>query len=288
MNRADRRKRPPELRRQTFIPVTFDGKLDHLQAVDDIERLSHHYAKSKPDFANRVLVTIATIPQRRESCENLLRALTYQTMPIHVRLILDGYEGHGWPRLPSNQHLSVTTHCSSIQQGAGYRWRLLERIAKESLGHDFIVVNIDDDMLLAPNAIEQTVLELVGRAGGSSPKRQAIGWCGFSDRPECHELVDEEPAILKHVATHSFAMFVEDIIGIRDVPDADLLLGVQGDDELIVSRILKEKGIEIHRPAGRAPFWNTPAQEDAHAQHKNPRSQAVRDAINRTRAVIYG
>jgi hypothetical protein len=180
---------------------------------------------------SRVIVLIATIPARKQSCTRLLAELAKQTRPPDgVALVLDGYGNETAPVCTLPVVLEKRTAKLS---GAGNRWRALSELPAED-----IVINIDDDTILfeAPQFVAK-LAEAVKIGGAAAPMGRTFD--GKAAPPGAWSRGELMHAAGCGVAARAgvFAGVVEFAAAVKAKggPDA---LGPGGDDDAIVSAYL--------------------------------------------------
>ena len=226
----------------------------------------------EPAPSPRVVVLIATIPARRNSCERLLNELSKQSRPPDgVVLVLDGYGTLAAPASPLPVFIEARTDALT---GAGSRWR-----AALDLPAEDIVICLDDDiMLLEAHRLVQKLVEAVEKGGGAAAVmgRASDGKAAPPGRFSRGNLIYAAGCGLtvraKHlVALQEFSAEVQSKGG----PNA---LGLLGDDDALVSAFLWKSGVPIlHAAAGNiyaAPGMRTTSQTAARAK-ESPDAQKV-------------
>jgi hypothetical protein len=227
-------------------------------------------AKATP----RVVVLLATVPARKNSCERLLDEVAKQSRkPDGVVLVLDGYGDAPAPKcaLPI-----ITTHRTEKPTGAGARWRAVANFPPET-----IVVCLDDDIMLieAPNLIRKLV-DAVESGGGAAAAmgRSADGKFAppgkFSRGDLIHGLGCGLAVRAKHLTgLQKFA----DEVRADNGPDA---LGLRGDDDALVSAFLWRNKVRIlHAATGNifaAPGTQASAARNGSKEAPNAQKLAIK------------
>ena len=199
---------------------------------------------------SRVLVLIATIPARRQSCERLLAELARQSkQPDGLILVLDGY---GEASAPKTALPVTASRRSAACSGAGQRWifveSLLSGVGEEPpmLNLDDILVNLDDDMVLLEAHRMVEALAAAVESGGGASAAMGRGVDGKLASPGAYSRGN-----LIYAAGCSLAMRAKHLIGIQAFaaqvrasggPDA---LGLLGDDDALVSAHLWKCGVPV-------------------------------------------
>lgn len=197
----------------------------------------------------RVLALIATIPQRRASCERLLRELTKQSRQLDgVILNLDGYsDGRCTPSCPFPV---VSGQWSSEMRGPGQRWLLVLQLLRDGeLRPEDIIINLDDDLftLKAPDMIRALVAAI--EEGGAAA---AMGMAPDGKRAPPGKF---SRGNLIYAAGCGLAMRAKHLEGLQALADEVFAaggpeaLGVCGDDDALVSAHLWRKSIAIKHAA---------------------------------------
>lgn len=232
-----------------------------------------------PPAKARVIAMVATIPQRRVSCQRLLAELARQTRrPDGVLLVLDGYADAPAPVCPLPV---VAERRTTMPVGAGARWL----IAAEVLQPDDIVVNFDDDIvtLQAPRMVEalvsliekgESVTAAMGRLPNGKPAPPGTGRRG----------------VLLYGAGCGLALRAKYLVGLRAFADEVVAaggpdaLGLLGDDDALVSAYLWRQKVRImHAATGNIyPAPGTQATSQTRAKRlKNTEPDAQKKAIHR-------
>lgn len=212
----------------------------------------------------RVVVLVTSASHRRESLLECIFALGNQTwVPDAVLLRLDG------PLRLETQAISDTY--AGIEGleiwadptfGAGRRWCHPHLY---SMARDTILVTLDDDLILEPEAIELTAKMVIC-------ENSAITWHGWRYEPDSSfpagaydqsaETDLEAVSIGAGIAAYRWR-WVEHLV---DHPLAAMLdAGPASDDDALLSLHLWEQGVRVQRPAGRAPMLETAQARDAGA-----------------------
>lgn len=196
-----------------------------------------------------VHVVIASVPERRENLLALLEDITKQTYPIaRVMCFLNGYAST--IAVPD-----VSIDWSPVRRSAGYRWTYAERA--EVADDDFMCV-IDDDFRINPMYIESLMTGFTADTVGM------VTWTGHPHLKKYYFL----PSLRRTVSliiggTGLSAIRVRALRGITQHRFANELLGEGGDDELLVSILMRERGWSILRPAGTPPVNSIEHLQDA-------------------------
>lgn len=234
-------------------------------------------AQPQPQQKSRVLVLLATIPARQQSCNRLLKELLVQKrVPDGIILVLDGYAALPGPTVPPGLSV-VAEHRFAEARGAGARWQTLLKIPPED-----IVVCLDDDTMLveAPLFIKRLV-ETVEKHGGAAA---AMGR-GVDNKPAPPDRRFSRGELI-HGAGMGLTVRAKYLRGLvqfaADVkaaggPDC---LAKLGDDDALVSAYLWKQGIKIHHAATgnvfAAPGTRTSSQTTARrAKHENLDAQKL-------------
>jgi hypothetical protein len=239
---------------------------------------------------SRVYCLIATIPQRRESCERLLRELTEQSrQPDKVLLCLDGYVdqlggsvGHpiviqqapDGPDCPLSVRIYRTERPSG---GPGHKWRVIT-----DCDPDAILVCIDDDTTLkdAPNLIRELVAAV--EQGGAAA---AMGRLPDGRRAPPGDISMGQ---LIYGCGCGLAVRVRDLFGLHQLnayvraqggPNA---LGALGDDDALVSALLYQHMIPITHVATGNIYAAPGTQESSQTR---ARREAGQDPQDQKRAI---
>lgn len=247
-----------------------DGILHKVSTYDECVEFWRTHDEGKPQLTCKdgtpPICLIATQPPRKHVCEQLLRCLYAQTMRPRVLLIGDGYANSAsMPKGPEG--LVIRALAFPVRQGAGNRWRQIEQL---DLDPEAIIVNIDDDMIASPDCIKSNVGALE-----AEPRKTAICWCGWRDQFSWHNLAYPQRGRVRLWCSCVSALRAGDLQGVSDFHDADMLLGIPGDDELLVTNMLRSRGYEFWRPAGHCQGFSGPSQHDEIAQHMNPRPREL-------------
>lgn len=216
-------------------------------------------------------VLIQTIPERRESFERLRATLPPWVEPI---LLGDGYTR-------TNEQQKIFDGCWSQKRGVGYRWLFIEHsILGTPSGGRWIFVNdyilcLDDDVM--PRDGHQSYVE----AFEALEKDPVVGWGGFARGGKYHDFY-EPTGVQDLCMLHAgmLALRAHVLVGIKDVPNADLLLGVGGNDSLALAHHFYLKNIPLVK-SGCAPFYLTETHHDRHAQQFVERT----DEVNRAKGI---
>lgn len=216
-----------------------------------------------------VHVLIATVPERRTACAQLLSALAHQTYsPECIHLVLDGYGALPEPAIPES--LYVQRYRRQGRSGPGGRWRIVHELPRDST-----VVVVDDDLRidLAPHGIEQL-------AASAVPRGQAGSVLGFTAAGERLIWSDSRDDDLVCGTANGLALCAGDLDGLEALRERVLqqcgidTLGDCGDDEALVSALLWLRGVRIKHvpiPELRLAYGT---QEDCQTVHRLRRDGA--------------
>ena len=181
---------------------------------------------------SRVIVLIATIPKRKQSCTRLLAELAKQTRPPDgIILVLDGYGNEPAPACTLPVILEKRT---AELSGAGNRWRTLTELPAED-----IVINIDDDTILfeAPQFVAK-LAETVER-DNTAAAPMGRDFDGKAAPPGAwsrgHLMHAAGCGVAARAGVFAGVVAFADALKARGGPDA---LGPGGDDDAIVSAYL--------------------------------------------------
>ena len=235
----------------------------------------------------RVLALVATVPERRRSCERLLTELARQTRPPDgVLLVLDGY-GKG-VAAPSCELLVVLESRSLRREGAGQRWLRAFEAVGGAVALDDVLVCMDDDAMLikAPRFVEE-LCRAVETGGGAAA---AAGRCK-SGKPAPPGAASHGDLV--HAAGCGLAVRVRHLEGLREFA-ADVLerggpdaLGPLGDDDALVSAYLWKRGVRVvHAAAGI--FTSAPNTRDGSQTQLRAARGGKWDDQKRTIAKVTG
>lgn len=242
------------------------------------------------------LVLISSIPERRESLKNLLGDLQRQTKLVPVWLFGDGYETRQeFPKPDFGVELEIFRATSPKKLGPGNRWLWISRSVQARIIHeDTIVINLDDDVRLTPTAIEDTIRQLHVAGTHRDFVHHAVAWAGreaktlawlpFAENARLNRRIGYFPDAVVHVplfCAAACAIRAKHIKFLEEQPDSELLLGVLGDDELLLADFLRQQGVGVIRPAGMSPISQGVGTYDDFAQFKKPRSLEVNAARKR-------
>lgn len=204
-------------------------------------------------------VLIASVPEREQNLRALLGDLHRQTLPPDVIVVyLDGY--------PEPLELpGVDVRWSSTRRGAGARWDyvdeniILQDAAdshRESLNNN-ILLPLDDDFRVAPEYVAATVAELSDSVG-------MVAWTGHPSLRRYHFLEPLDTSLRLIIGgVGASALRMESIRGITRHRLSKELLSSGGDDELLVSILLHERGHSIMRPKGIPPVSSVDVLQNA-------------------------
>lgn len=235
-------------------------------------------------MSERVIVLVATIPERRTSFLRLIGEVMRQSRtPDGAILVLDDYAGSERPECPLP---IVGSSLSAVRSGAGRRWLFAEQLELEP---DDILINLDDDIMLlqAPRLIEE--LETAVRRHGCAAA--AMG-----------RTVDHSPAPpgltsfgdLVYGAGCGMALLARHLAGLRAFseevkaaggPDA---LGLLGDDDALVSAFLWRRGIRIVHAATGNIFAAPNTQSSSQTGARLARGEVDLDAQKRAIQNVTG
>lgn len=195
-----------------------------------------------------VHVVIASVPERRDNLSQLLMDVARQTYPIsRVTCFLNGYDA------PIDAP-SVAIDWSPARRSAGYRWTYAERV---DVADTDILCALDDDFRIEANYIE-TLLECFSDNVGM------VAWTGHTKLKRYVFLKTTQitlPLIIGGAGLS--ATRVSALRGITQHPLAGELLADGGDDELLVSIMMRERGWSIVRPAGTPPVRSIESLQQA-------------------------
>lgn len=263
-----------------FALVDMGGELVRLGSYDDCLDFARSHqilpSNAKLEFRSDTAILLATIPSRRGFAQKLLECLRHQTVRCEVLLLGDGYAD---PKALPNPNGPTTSRIEPEPQGAGNRWRWLEHLViSKIISPDTKIICIDDDMIPTPFFIESCV-----RVMDEHPEA-AFAWAGRTPNTAgWHPLNAPVAGNLRILCTYAAMIRAKHVVGIGDYPESDLLLGLQGDDELLLSAHLVKQQVHLIRPAGHAQVFCGPTQDDKVAQHNNPRT----DVVQKIRKVLY-
>lgn len=202
-------------------------------------------------------VLVASVPWRVSSLNALLHDVAAQTvLPMYVHLVLDGYgPGDALPSLDplSWDGLRVTVNRQHPARGAGSRWDVA--VAQPS---DDILASLDDDVKIPRDYLARHLAAM-----GAHDAVASGGW-GETGRHGLDDVRDsfEGPVVCLMAGASTFR--VRCLRELRQVPLSDVTLGVQGDDEGLISAHLFRQGIVPHRVA--VPVAFDPLAHDPRAQ----------------------
>lgn len=254
-----------------------DGR--EISSFDDVREafgdISDTYDLS---MASDVFVLLATIPSRRTHFLQLVDALQIQQTVLPKILLL----GDGYATLKQLHEKCLGqgrhAHVEPTPKGAGNRWRWASNL---NLPKGSIVISIDDDQIPTPWFVERTAKELRKAAS-----KRALTWAGWDRykilRAYTTPGYPEMGIEMRTLRSGGAAIYAEDLKGLADHPESDALLGLGGDDDLMVSVHLRRNGVQLFRPAGPAPLFCSLMHHDAAAQHraKHPHEiEVIRDKL---------
>lgn len=184
-----------------------------------------------------VHLVVATVEERRESCERLLVAVAAGTRaPDLAHLVLDGYAGRPAPVAPSA--LRVREWRTERRLGPGGRWRVAREVPPGT-----VLVVVDDDVVAPPGL----VAALAGAVGPwAAAGAQGVTWSGGRATSEAAAGED-----LACAGACGFAVFAGDLDGLDELAAVVRAaggfdpLGDLGDDEALVCAHLWRRGIRI-------------------------------------------
>lgn len=200
-------------------------------------------------------VVIASIPERVANLRGLLTDLQTQTLqPSEVVLYQNGYL--------SPRHFPNATRIdwSATRRPAGIRWQYME---SGFLTDDTIICVLDDDFRVSPTYLAETVTALTPSVG-------MVAWTGHRTLRTYQFL---EPSVTAQNliigGAGACAVRVGTLRGITHHRLSGELLSSGGDDELLVSIMMREQKLSIVRPAGAPPLQSVEVfQEDSTASHR--------------------
>lgn len=238
------------------------------------------------------IVLISSIPERKESLKNLLGDLQKQTRLVPIWLFGDGYETkEEFPRPEGHIHLEILRATSPRKLGPGNRWLWISRsVQSKNIHPDTIVINLDDDVRLSPTAIADTIQWMnfitypncaVAWAGREAT---TLAWLPFAEnarldrrQPQYSHDIVKVPLF----CAAACAIRAQHIEWLEEHEEAGLLLGVLGDDELLLADHLRAQNVTVIRPSGPSPVGQGAGTFDEHAQFKHKRSPEVQAAKKR-------
>jgi hypothetical protein len=197
--------------------------------------------------APEIHVLIGSVPWRRASLNRLLREVAAQALlPAFVHLVLDG---EGTPNAALDLSpiawggVRVDVRVQRPSRGAGSRWHVVDEMPE-----NHIVCNLDDDVGLHPNylALHRAALQKSEAVcSGGYTVSGALLMCNRTDDPYEGEITCLQAG--------AFSARVKHLRGLRDMPLANEMLGVLGDDEGLIAAHLWKKGVpvkRVHAPVG--------------------------------------
>lgn len=215
-----------------------------------------------------VLVLIATIPERRFSCERLLRELMQQSRkPDGVILCLDGY---GDAPAPACGLPVIATYKTTQKSGPGQRWRVVCDFDPNTL-----LVNLDDDVFTAkaPHLLRELI--------ASARENDAAACMGLTMDGKRAAPGTVSRGRLVYGAGCGLAVRVRHLYGLSALRDTIVRLGGKdalgpcGDDDALVSALLWLSQIPIWHAAGGVINAAAGTQADSQTKQRLARGETT-------------
>jgi hypothetical protein len=190
----------------------------------------------------KVIALVPSVPKRADNLLAILEALRDQTLrPSSIVVFLNGY-----PFVPrALQSLATIIEWSSEPRGPGIRWAYADILGREKRQKESIVVSLDDDFMIEPTYIEQSVEALI-RTGAAM-----VSWTGHHTPRRYLDLAPiEKDVSLWAAGTGTATLWMRHVAGMTNHHWANECLGIAGDEEALLSLWLWQHQLQMVRPAG--------------------------------------
>lgn len=247
------------MRSPTVVPVGGHFPVLRTPVVSHSAPHGHTYRTfEKWSVASDVHVLIANVPWRRSSLNALLSDVHNQTIrPAYVHLVLDGDDVPNTSLDLSSldwDGLQVTIKVNHPGRGAGARWDVAL-----GLPESHYIMNLDDDVRLSS--------DYIARHREALNKSDAVCSGGYPSGSNELIMCTQSHAYegdISCLQAGAFSARASVLRGLRDMPMADEMLGLRGDDEGLIAAHLWRKGIAVKRV--NVPVRFDPSAGDPRAQ----------------------